>query len=322
MWEPLGESSNGRTSGFGPENRGSNPCSPVARAMTSAVRLLPVRVVRTTVSGVTLAPTVLILAAGQGTRMRSKTPKVLHELCGRPMLLWPVHAALEAGAEKVVVVDSPARALEGVLPEGVELAVQPQSNGTGGAVVAAMSQLKSQARNIGAEHTGGGPERRRAAGERRGDPRADRGPRAERRGGDDGDDGARRSGRLRTGGAWRGRRGGARGGDQEGGRREPGGARDQRGEHGDLRLRRGRADRRVAAIERRERPGRAVSAAGAGHPQGRRAGGGGPHGRGPEPGARGQRPRGAWRRSASWLSGRSTSGTCAPGWTSSTRRRR
>jgi bifunctional UDP-N-acetylglucosamine pyrophosphorylase/glucosamine-1-phosphate N-acetyltransferase len=90
---------------------------------------------------VTLAPTVLILAAGQGTRMRSKTPKVLHDLCGRPMVLWPVHAALEAGAEKVLVVDSPARALEQVLPEGVELAVQPQSDGTGGAVAAAMSQL-------------------------------------------------------------------------------------------------------------------------------------------------------------------------------------
>ena len=116
--------------------------------MTSAVRLLPVRVVRTTVCGVTLAPTVLILAAGQGMRMRSKTPKVLHELCGSPMLLWPVHAALEAGAEKVVVVDSPARALEGVLPEGVELAVQPQPNGTGGAVVAAISHLTSEANTL------------------------------------------------------------------------------------------------------------------------------------------------------------------------------
>jgi bifunctional UDP-N-acetylglucosamine pyrophosphorylase / glucosamine-1-phosphate N-acetyltransferase len=75
--------------------------------------------------------------------MRSKTPKVLHELCGRPMLLWPVHAALEAGAGKVIVVDSPARALEGVLPEGVGLAIQPRSDGTGGAVLAAMSQLDS-----------------------------------------------------------------------------------------------------------------------------------------------------------------------------------
>jgi bifunctional UDP-N-acetylglucosamine pyrophosphorylase/glucosamine-1-phosphate N-acetyltransferase len=94
---------------------------------------------------VTLAPTVLILAAGQGTRMRSRTPKVLHELCGRPMLLWPVHAALEAGAGKVVVVDSPDRTLEEVLPAGVELAIQPQPDGTGGAVVAAMSQIDSQA---------------------------------------------------------------------------------------------------------------------------------------------------------------------------------
>jgi bifunctional UDP-N-acetylglucosamine pyrophosphorylase/glucosamine-1-phosphate N-acetyltransferase len=91
------------------------------------------------------APIVLILAAGQGTRMRSRTPKVLHDLCGRPMLLWPVMAALEAGAGKVVVVDSPARALEGVLPGGVELAVQPRSDGTGGAVAAGMAQLESQA---------------------------------------------------------------------------------------------------------------------------------------------------------------------------------
>ncbi len=73
--------------------------------------------------------------------MRSQTPKVLHDLCGRPMVLWPVLAALEAGAGKVVVVDSPARALERVLPEGVELAVQERPNGTGGAVVAAVARL-------------------------------------------------------------------------------------------------------------------------------------------------------------------------------------
>jgi len=91
------------------------------------------------------APTVLILAAGQGTRMRSQTPKVLHDLCGRPMGLWPVHAAIEAGAGEVVVVDSPARALEAVLPEGVQLVVQPRSNGTGGAVVAAADSLDGQA---------------------------------------------------------------------------------------------------------------------------------------------------------------------------------
>jgi bifunctional UDP-N-acetylglucosamine pyrophosphorylase/glucosamine-1-phosphate N-acetyltransferase len=73
--------------------------------------------------------------------MRSQTPKVLHELCGRPMVLWPVLAALEAGAGRVVVVDSPARALEQVLPDGVDLAVQERSDGTGGATVAALTAL-------------------------------------------------------------------------------------------------------------------------------------------------------------------------------------
>jgi bifunctional UDP-N-acetylglucosamine pyrophosphorylase/glucosamine-1-phosphate N-acetyltransferase len=91
------------------------------------------------------SPTVLILAAGQGTRMRSATPKVLHDLCGLPMVLWPVRAALAAGADKVVVVDSPARACEGVLPQDVELVVQPQSNGTGGAARAAAAHVDAQA---------------------------------------------------------------------------------------------------------------------------------------------------------------------------------
>jgi bifunctional UDP-N-acetylglucosamine pyrophosphorylase / glucosamine-1-phosphate N-acetyltransferase len=88
-----------------------------------------------------IAPTVLILAAGQGTRMRSAKPKVLHDLCGLPMILWPVRAALASGAGRVVVVDSPARALQEVLPEGVELVVQPVSDGTGGAVRAATETI-------------------------------------------------------------------------------------------------------------------------------------------------------------------------------------
>jgi bifunctional UDP-N-acetylglucosamine pyrophosphorylase/glucosamine-1-phosphate N-acetyltransferase len=91
------------------------------------------------------APTVVVLAAGQGTRMRSETPKVLHELCGRPMGLWPVLAALEAGAGRVVVVDSPAQPLRAVLPEGVDLVVQPEPNGTGGAVLAAAAEIDPQA---------------------------------------------------------------------------------------------------------------------------------------------------------------------------------
>ena len=87
------------------------------------------------------APTVLILAAGKGTRMRSATPKVLHEICGVPMVLWPVRAARAAGARRIVVVDSPDGTLGEVLPEGVEIAVQPQPNGTGGAVAAAIEAI-------------------------------------------------------------------------------------------------------------------------------------------------------------------------------------
>jgi bifunctional UDP-N-acetylglucosamine pyrophosphorylase/glucosamine-1-phosphate N-acetyltransferase len=82
-------------------------------------------------------PTVVILAAGQGTRMKSRTPKVLHDLCGRPMVAWPIAAARNAGAHEVVVVGGPEGALEGRLPDGVKLAVQAEPRGTGDAVLAA-----------------------------------------------------------------------------------------------------------------------------------------------------------------------------------------
>ena len=85
--------------------------------------------------------TAVILAAGQGTRMRSKTPKMLHDLCGWPIVRWPVEAAKAAGADAVVVVGGPDRALEGKLPEGVELAVQEVPRGTGDAVKAAARHL-------------------------------------------------------------------------------------------------------------------------------------------------------------------------------------
>ena len=87
------------------------------------------------------APVVVILAAGQGTRMRSALQKLLHPLCGRPIIEWPIAAALAAGAGAVVVVDSPERRLEAALPDGVLLVVQERPLGTGDAVRAAVEHI-------------------------------------------------------------------------------------------------------------------------------------------------------------------------------------
>jgi bifunctional UDP-N-acetylglucosamine pyrophosphorylase/glucosamine-1-phosphate N-acetyltransferase len=83
------------------------------------------------------APTVVLLAAGEGTRMRSTLPKVLHPICGRPMILWPLQAARDAGAARLIVVDNPKRRLADHLPDGVETAIQQEPKGTGDAVAAA-----------------------------------------------------------------------------------------------------------------------------------------------------------------------------------------
>jgi bifunctional UDP-N-acetylglucosamine pyrophosphorylase/glucosamine-1-phosphate N-acetyltransferase len=69
--------------------------------------------------------------------MRSELPKVLHPVCGRPMLAWPIVAAREAGAEKIVVILPPQHDLSAALPADVETVVQPEADGTGGAIRAA-----------------------------------------------------------------------------------------------------------------------------------------------------------------------------------------
>jgi bifunctional UDP-N-acetylglucosamine pyrophosphorylase / glucosamine-1-phosphate N-acetyltransferase len=82
------------------------------------------------------------MAAGRGTRMRSRLPKVLHPLCGRPMLLWTVLAAREAGAERIVVVlGDEAEQVRAALPADVEVAIQDPPAGTGDAVMKASEQL-------------------------------------------------------------------------------------------------------------------------------------------------------------------------------------
>jgi bifunctional UDP-N-acetylglucosamine pyrophosphorylase/glucosamine-1-phosphate N-acetyltransferase len=86
--------------------------------------------------------TVLIMAAGQGTRMRSDLPKVLHPICGKPMVEWVVDAARAAGATRVVCVVRPGDGVVDGLPEGVEVAEQREGEGTGAAVLAARDAVE------------------------------------------------------------------------------------------------------------------------------------------------------------------------------------
>ncbi len=93
-------------------------------------------------SSTVTVPTVLIMAAGRGTRMRSRLPKVLHPVCGRPLVLWPVEAAREAGAERIVVVLGPdADEARPLLAPGIEVTIQDPPAGTGDAILAAREAL-------------------------------------------------------------------------------------------------------------------------------------------------------------------------------------
>jgi bifunctional UDP-N-acetylglucosamine pyrophosphorylase/glucosamine-1-phosphate N-acetyltransferase len=83
------------------------------------------------------------MAAGEGTRMRSSLPKMLHPVCGRPMVAWPILAAREAGAGLIAAIVSPGTDISAGLPDGVETVTQPQPDGTGGAVRAALPLIES-----------------------------------------------------------------------------------------------------------------------------------------------------------------------------------
>ena len=86
--------------------------------------------------------TVVVLAAGQGKRMRSELPKVLHKVCGRPMLLHVLGAADDIAAGRVVVVLGHGHAqVEPLLPPECLVALQEQQLGTGHAVLAAAEQI-------------------------------------------------------------------------------------------------------------------------------------------------------------------------------------
>ena len=84
----------------------------------------------------------IVMAAGAGTRMKSKKPKVAHEILGKPLVRWVVDAARAAGVGEIVAVVGHAR--EQVLPlveADTTPVVQPEQNGTAGAVLVCKDAL-------------------------------------------------------------------------------------------------------------------------------------------------------------------------------------
>ncbi|MGN1088714.1 MAG: bifunctional UDP-N-acetylglucosamine diphosphorylase/glucosamine-1-phosphate N-acetyltransferase GlmU [Phascolarctobacterium sp.] len=85
----------------------------------------------------------VILAAGKGTRMRSKYPKVLHKVGGKPMLQHVIDAASVAGCdEKVVIVGHEAELVEAMVGSQGKIALQAEQLGTGHAVMQTAEALK------------------------------------------------------------------------------------------------------------------------------------------------------------------------------------
>ncbi|HSU41597.1 MAG TPA: NTP transferase domain-containing protein, partial [Polyangiaceae bacterium] len=92
--------------------------------------------------------TAVILAAGMGTRMKSSLPKVLHRAAGRPLVEYPVRAALELGVASVVVVTSGhpeiARSLDAAFGARVTTVVQDPPRGTGDAARVGLARVETE----------------------------------------------------------------------------------------------------------------------------------------------------------------------------------
>src|SRR5258706_812602 len=89
--------------------------------------------------------TAILLAAGQGTRMKSDLPKVLHPIAGKPMIWHALQAIQQSTTEKpVVIVGHAAVEVTKYLGDSAETVLQEPQLGTGHAVLQAEAVLKGK----------------------------------------------------------------------------------------------------------------------------------------------------------------------------------
>jgi bifunctional UDP-N-acetylglucosamine pyrophosphorylase / glucosamine-1-phosphate N-acetyltransferase len=94
--------------------------------------------------------TAVILAAGQGTRMKSSHPKVLHQILGRPMISYLIDTLKSIGVTDILVVVGyqSEKVMAALEHEGVRFVVQEPQQGTGHAVQVAMAAVPPESQTI------------------------------------------------------------------------------------------------------------------------------------------------------------------------------
>src|SRR5215211_6308996 len=100
----------------------------------------------------------MVLAAGKGTRMKSNRAKVLHTLCGVPMVNYVIEALKSLAPERlIVVVGHQADLVRGVLPGDAEAVLQREQLGTGDAMRVALEALEGEEEGVLLVVNGDGP---------------------------------------------------------------------------------------------------------------------------------------------------------------------
>lgn len=87
----------------------------------------------------------IILAAGKGTRMKSKYPKVIHKVCGKEMVNHIIDVSKKSGvSDTVVILGHESEKVKDVLPKNTMIAMQTEQLGTGHAVMMAKDYIKDE----------------------------------------------------------------------------------------------------------------------------------------------------------------------------------